>query len=78
MVNRKKQSHEQRGRMTQSAARKQDRNEPDQDPSMVANEKEEWIGRQLRAVYDKALNEPIPERFLDLLKQIDDKDPEPK
>ena len=78
MVKRKRNKHEQRGRMTPSAARKQDTIEPRQDPSTVPNEKEEWIGRQLRQVYDKALNEPIPERFLDLLKQIDDKDSESK
>jgi hypothetical protein len=78
MVNRKHDEHEQRERMKVSAARKQDSNEPERDPSILPNEKEEWIGRQLRQVYDKALSEPIPERFLDLLKQIDEKDPESK
>lgn len=78
MVNRKDDEHKQRERMKPSTARRQDRNEPDQVPPPSANEKEEWIGRQLRQVYDKALNEPIPERFLDLLKQIDEKDPESK
>ncbi len=78
MVNRKHDEHEQRERMKLSAARKLDSNEPDRDPTILPSEKEKWIGRQLRQVYDKALNEPIPERFLDLLKQIDDKDSEAK
>ena len=30
------------------------------------------IGRQLRAVYDEVLQQPIPERFLELLSQLDD------
>jgi len=29
------------------------------------------IGRQLRAVYDEVLHQPIPERFLELLSQLD-------
>jgi hypothetical protein len=29
------------------------------------------IGRQLRAVYDEVLSQPIPERFLELLNQLD-------
>src|SRR5690349_9494363 len=28
------------------------------------------IGRQLRAVYDEVLHQPIPERFLELLSQL--------
>lgn len=33
------------------------------------------IGRQLRALYDDVLSQPIPERFLELLKTLDE-DPE--
>jgi hypothetical protein len=29
------------------------------------------IGNLLRAMYDTALKEPVPERFLDLLRQMD-------
>ena len=36
--------------------------------------KEDWIGAHLRKVYDEALNEPVPDRFLDLLKEIDKKE----
>ncbi|MGF1594846.1 MAG: NepR family anti-sigma factor [Kiloniellaceae bacterium] len=36
--------------------------------------KQDWIGAHLRKVYDEALNEPVPDRFLTLLKQIDQKE----
>jgi hypothetical protein len=36
--------------------------------------KEDWIGAHLRKVYDEALSEPVPERFLELLKEIDRKE----
>ena len=29
------------------------------------------IGRQLRSVYDDVLAQPVPDRFLDLLKDLD-------
>lgn len=31
------------------------------------------IGRQLRAVYDAVANEPVPDRFLRLLRELDKK-----
>ncbi len=33
------------------------------------------IGRQLKAIYDDVLNQPIPDRFLDLLSQLEEKTP---
>lgn len=30
-----------------------------------------YIGRQLRAVYDDVALQPVPERFLDLMKQLE-------
>ena len=30
-----------------------------------------YIGRQLRAVYDDVAKQPIPERFLDLMKKLE-------
>jgi hypothetical protein len=30
-----------------------------------------FIGRQLQAAYDEVLNEPIPDRFLELLQQLE-------
>jgi len=32
--------------------------------------KEDWIGAHLRKVYDETLREPVPDRFLSLLKEI--------
>jgi hypothetical protein len=36
--------------------------------------KQDWIGAHLRQVYDEALNEPVPDRLLALLKKIDQKE----
>ncbi|MCF1503346.1 MULTISPECIES: NepR family anti-sigma factor [unclassified Afifella] len=30
------------------------------------------IGKHLRAVYDDVVNEPVPQRFLDLLEQLEE------
>ncbi|WEK51710.1 MAG: NepR family anti-sigma factor [Candidatus Kaistia colombiensis] len=38
-------------------------------------EKEDWIGRQLRRVFDNALNEPLPDDIMSLLNRIDDETP---
>ncbi len=32
-----------------------------------------YIGRQLRAIYDDVANQPVPDRFLTLMKQLDGK-----
>lgn len=45
-------------------------------PPPAANsqgEKEDWIGRQLRRVFDNALNEPLPDDIMSLLDRIDEK-----
>ena len=34
-----------------------------------------YIGRQLRAVYDDVVKQPIPDRFLALMKQLEDQAP---
>lgn len=39
-------------------------------------DKEEWIGHQLRTVYDKTLSEPVPDRLLALLKKLKSEDPD--
>lgn len=36
-------------------------------------ELQDHIGAQLRAVYNEALNEPVPQRFLDLLAALERK-----
>jgi hypothetical protein len=35
------------------------------------------IGRELRRVFDEIAQEPVPDEFMDLLKQIDDAQPGP-
>lgn len=52
--------------------------QPPRHPPEAGGDKKEWIRQQLRAAYDETLKEPIPERFLELLDQIDKNDPEPK
>lgn len=48
------------------------------DPSVPApsvddrKQKEDWIGRQLRRVFDDALNEPLPDDIMSLLERIDE------
>ena len=34
-----------------------------------------YIGRQLRAVYDDVVKQPIPDRFLALMKQLEEQGP---
>jgi hypothetical protein len=33
------------------------------------------IGNRLRAYYDEVAKQPVPDRFVELLKQLDSKDP---
>jgi hypothetical protein len=35
-------------------------------------EKEDWIGSQLRRVFDTALSEPLPDDIMSLLDRLDD------
>lgn len=41
-------------------------------PTAGAKSKEDWIGNQLKRVYDEALSENIPDDMLDLLSALDD------
>ena len=34
----------------------------------------DWLGSQLRDLYADVMNEPMPEKFRDLLKQLEEKD----
>jgi hypothetical protein len=47
---------------------------PRKSPPKSEDGKQDWIGAHLRKVYDEALSEPVPDRFMDLLKQIDRKE----
>lgn len=39
----------------------------------VSADMQQFIGRQLRAVFDDVAKQPIPDRFLELMKQLDTK-----
>lgn len=41
----------------------------------LGGEVENAIGRRLKAMYDDVLNEPVPDRFLELLAKLDGKAP---
>jgi len=40
-------------------------------PTAAAQKKEDWIGNQLKKVYDEALSEDIPDDMLSLLSALD-------
>jgi hypothetical protein len=40
-------------------------------PTRRSNGVDAAIGRKMRAMYDDLLHQPIPDRFVELLKQID-------
>jgi len=42
-------------------------------PGRMEPELQDHIGRQLRAVYDQILEEPVPERFMSLLAELQKK-----
>jgi len=35
------------------------------------HQKSEWIGKQLRDFYGETLSEPVPDRFVELLRELD-------
>lgn len=39
----------------------------------ISADMQQFIGRQLRAVFDDVAKQPVPDRFLELMKQLDDK-----
>ena len=43
-------------------------------PAKLGREVQARLGQQLRAVYDDVVNQGVPDRFADLLKQLDNKD----
>lgn len=42
-------------------------------PQTAQDRKEDWIGRQLRRVFNDALSEPLPDDIMSLLENIDSK-----
>jgi hypothetical protein len=43
----------------------------DAKPAKLGREVQARLGQQLRAMYDDVVNQGVPDRFADLLKQID-------
>jgi hypothetical protein len=48
--------------------------EKDHDKTRAVRARQRVIGRELRRIYDGVVNEPVPDEFLDLLRQIDETD----
>jgi hypothetical protein len=44
----------------------------DRDKTRAVRARQRAIGRELRRMFDGVVSEPVPDEFLDLLKQIDD------
>lgn len=55
---------------------KQTRAEPSdvEDDTQIDEHIQRRIGAKLRAYYDELLNEPIPEKFIELLVKLDEKE----
>ena len=52
------------------------RRRPPKSGASVQMQVQDHIGRQLRAVYDDLLSQPVPDRFLELLEQLDQSKPQ--
>jgi hypothetical protein len=48
---------------------------PEPDAPMAAFPMHEFIGRQLKAKFDEIVTEPVPDRFRELLDQLERKPP---
>lgn len=46
----------------------------DRDKTRAVRARQRAIGRELRRIYDGVVSEPVPDDFLDLLRQIDESD----
>jgi len=60
-----------RAERTENLAKDDDQNG---DKTRAVRARQRAIGRELRRIYDGVVSEPIPDEFLDLLRQIDDTD----
>lgn len=48
-----------------------DETKSDRDKHKILRARQRAIGRELRRMYDDVAKEPVPDEFLDLLRQID-------
>ena len=60
-----------RAERTENLAKDDDQNG---DKTRAVRTRQRAIGRELRRIYDGVVSEPVPDEFLDLLRQIDDTD----
>lgn len=58
-----------RAQRTETLGNEQDE---DRDKTRAVRARQRAIGRELRRMFDGVVSEPVPDEFLDLLKQIDD------
>jgi len=47
---------------------------PNREKARAIRARQRVIGRELRRIFDAVAQEPVPDEFLDLLKEIDAKD----
>lgn len=50
--------------------------QPEVQQPRALEEKADWIGRELRKVFDETVNEPIPDRLQALLSRLEDEEGE--
>ncbi|MEI9929998.1 MAG: NepR family anti-sigma factor [Rhizomicrobium sp.] len=60
-----------RAQRTEALAKDDDQN---RDQTRAVRTRQRAIGRELRRIYDGVVSEPVPDEFLDLLRQIDESD----
>lgn len=51
-----------------------ERSKPAEKVTVSGTDKKDWIGNQLKRIYDQAANEPLPDDMLELLGQLDEED----
>jgi hypothetical protein len=49
---------------------------PDRERARAIKARQRAIGRELRRVYDNVAQEAVPDEFLDLLRKMDNQDPQ--
>lgn len=59
----------------EATAAPRDSEAPKEGPRPGTTDVQAYIGRQLRAVYDDVVKQPIPDRFLALMKQLEEQGP---
>jgi hypothetical protein len=51
---------------------------PDRERARAIKARQRAIGRELRRAYEDVAQEPVPAEFMDLLRQMDDRDTDPE